>query len=271
MNDESVGIDLPERLTTSEFWDSCYEERVLTPFNDKDWRNFVPIQLASTLEALGLDGKKICEVGGGDAQLTAYFAKKYPKSKYSIVDFSSKGCKLAAQRSIKENVNISIYQEDVFFPTESISGVFDVVLSLGVVEHFIDLSSIMLAKKNLLKSDGKIFTLIPNFSSPIYVYLCKRWSKSVFEDHLPHSMESFLKGHEEAGLKVVSKGFLGSIEISMLSMAMHGPENKTGFDRWSYLWLTRFCKVIHFFEWKFTGFPTSKLFSPFMYIVSEKK
>ena len=207
---------------------------------------------------------------GGDAQLTAYFAKKYPNANFSIIDFSPLGCELARSRARLENVNISIQQADMFSPPKALIGYFDLVISLGVVEHFTDLASVMMAKKALIGDSGKLFTLIPNMASPIYANLCKRWSKTVYDDHVPHTMQSFLDGHKDAGLKIVDYGYLGSVEFSMLSMAMSGPEPKSRFDKSLYLWLTRIGKAIHFIEYRLIDFPTSQLFSPFMYAVSAK-
>jgi len=258
------------RLTNSDFWDSCYIGREFTPFDNQNWRNLVSIQLVRLLESLQIDGKEVCEVGGGDAETLAHLAKQHPSSRFSIIDFSPAGCELARRRAKREGVTLDIYQEDLFFPPPELLGNFDLVVSHGVVEHFTDLASVMTAKSRLLKKSGKAFTLIPNFSSPIYAYLCKRWSRTVYEDHVPHDMHSFLTGHEQAGLRAIQNGYIGTMEFGMLSMAMHGPERKTWFDRQFYLFLTRLSKAIHFLEYKTTDFPATKLLSPFMYVVSTK-
>jgi len=217
-----------------------------------------------------LGKKNICEVGGGDAEITAYLAKKYHNSDFSVIDFSPLGCELARRRALAENVEITIHQADVFSPPKELLGNFDAVISLGVVEHFANLSDILQAKRRLIRDDGIIFTSIPNFSSPVYAGLCKRWSLTVFEDHVPHSMASFIEGHEKAGLEIVEKGYVSAVEFSMLSMAMSGPEPKSSIDRVVFLWLTRLSKLIHLFEHRFFDLPSSYYFSPFLYAVSKK-
>lgn len=263
--------DLNNKLTSPEFWDSCYQGRSLIPFDDRDWRHYVSIQVAELIENLGLSGKYICEVGGGDAGISSYFSRKYKESKFSIIDFSPAGCALAKKRASIEGATLSVVQSDVFSPPKELFNKFDAVFSLGVVEHFRDLASIMRAKKALVKPEGLIFSLIPNFSGSIYSGLCKRWSKSVFEDHVCHDMKSFIEGHIEADLEVVSFGYIGSLEFGMLSMAINGPEEKKWIDMKLYLWLCRISKVIHFLENKFGDAPSSKLFSPFIYVISKNK
>jgi 2-polyprenyl-3-methyl-5-hydroxy-6-metoxy-1,4-benzoquinol methylase len=259
-----------DRLTTPEFWDACYEGRQQTPFEDRNWRRYVSIQLVQLIESLQLDGKNICEVGGGDAALSAYLAKKHSSAKFSIVDFSPRGCELARNRAGSEGVELNIFQADLFSPPPELNKHFDLVMSHGVVEHFTDLASVMIAKSNLIREDGKLFTLIPNFASPVYARLCERWSKSVFDDHVPHDMASFIAGHKKAKLNPIDSGYLGAIEFGMLSMAMNGPERKTWLDNKLYLLLTRISKAVHFIEYKTANFPTTKFLSPFMYITSVK-
>jgi len=260
-----------ERLTTGDFWDSCYEGRAWAPFDDRNWRNLVSIQLVRLLKTLEIDGLKVCEVGGGDGEVLAYLAKWYPSTDFSVIDFSPVGCDLAQRRARNEGVQLNVYQADIFTPPSELIEKFDLVLSLGVVEHFTDLASVLAAKTRLLKSGGKVFSLIPNFSSPIYAYLCKRWSKTVYEDHVPHDMQSFLAGHNRAGLTPLRHGYLGAIEFGMLSMAMAAPEPKSWVDRQTYLFLTRLSKAIHFFEYNTIDFPPTKLLSPFMYVISSSR
>jgi 2-polyprenyl-3-methyl-5-hydroxy-6-metoxy-1,4-benzoquinol methylase len=259
------------RLTTPEFWDSCYEGREQTAFDDCDWKNYVPIQLVRLLESLRLDGKAVCEVGGGDAATTAYLAKHHPTASFSVIDFSQIGCALASKRALLEGVTLNICQADLFDPPIEMLSNFDLVVSHGVVEHFIDLGAVMAAKKRLINKTGKLFTLIPNLSSPIYSSLCKRWSMSVFEDHVSHDMKSFIEGHKRAGLRPIKSGYLGAIDFGILSMALNGPEPKSQLDFQVYLWLTRVGKIIHFLECRTFDFPKSKLFSPFMYVISSSE
>lgn len=268
--DKDQTVTALERLTTTDFWDSAYQNRKSIPFDDKDWRNYSAIQMVRFIRSLKIADQKVCEVGGGDAQITCYLAKHYPNAKFSVIDFSPIGCDLARNRARAENVKLDIIQTDLFSPPTYLYKGFDLVLSLGVVEHFSDLSRVMRAKRELINDNGYLFTLIPNFESPIYTALCKKWSISVFEDHVPHSIKSFVGGHQKANLDVIQSGYLGSIEFGILSMAMAAPEKKSKFDRKIYLWLTRLSKIIHYLEYKTVDFPSTRFLSPFIYAISKK-
>ncbi len=267
----SPSIQSPEGdpLTNSVYWDRAYENRVLEPFSGHDWRNYTAIQIVRAVRAIGLDGKKICEVGGGDGQMSAYMARLHPTARFSILDYSVNGCALARQRAIREGVTLDVHEQDIFKPEQRLNGSFDVVISFGVVEHFRDLGEIIAAKRRLLRPGGKMFTLIPNFSKSVYATLCKRWSMSVYEDHVPHDLNSLVSGHVTGGMSPMSACYLGATEFGMLSMAMLAPERKTAIDRISYLWLTRFSKAVHLLEQKIGDFPSSKWLSPYLYVVSK--
>ncbi len=259
-----------QALTDASFWDGCYEGRELAPFSDSDWRNYVSVQVARVLnENIAVDVKSVCELGGGDAAILSFLAKKNINVSFSVLDISPRGCAIARARAEREQISVSVHCADVFDPPAQLLGSFDFVYSLGVVEHFENLSEIMRAKKSLIRAGGRMFTMIPNFESPIYASLCRRWSESVWKAHVPHTMKTFLAGHLGAGLRPVRQGYVGSVEFGMLSMAMSGPESKLDFDRKLYLWLTRISKAAHFFEYHFFDLPKSKLFSPFIFIVSE--
>jgi hypothetical protein len=81
---------------------------------------------------------------------------------------------------------------------------------------------------------------------------------------MPHDMNSFLAGHEQAGLNPLDNGYIGAIEFGMLSTAMIGPEQKIWFGRKLYIFLTRLSKAIHFLEYKTNDFPATRLLSPYM-------
>lgn len=271
MTNQNHNFENDDRLTTPDFWDTCYQGREPVPFDDKNWRSYASIQLVRLVESLELKGKRVCEVGGGDAEISAYLARKHKDTEFSVIDFSPLGCALARKRADLEEVKLNIFQADLFSPPQQLLGFFDLVTSYGVVEHFNDLAGVLSAKGKLVNNNGKIFTLIPNFASPLYGGLCKRWSKSVYEDHICHDLKSFLDGHIKAKLKIIKFGYLGTIEFGMLSMAMNGPEKKTWLDSHLYLFLTRMSKLVHLIENKTFDFPTSRLLSPFMYVVSTKE
>lgn len=254
-------------LTDDKFWDRCYEKRRLTLFYDKDFRNYIDLKFISKLRNIGLEKKNICEIGGGDAKILAHLAGEYKNSSFLVIDYSGEGCELATLRAEKENVRLSVYQEDLFSLGNSYKGMFDLVISFGVVEHFTDLSGVLKAKRYILKEGGRMFTVIPNLSSPVYSFFCRKWSPEIYEKHVRHTMDDFLRGHSDAGLIILDRGYVGSVDFNMLAMAIESfGQNK--FEKMLYLLMSRFSKLVHFFEYNFFDLPETRMLSPYMYVLS---
>ncbi|MDD3518247.1 MAG: class I SAM-dependent methyltransferase [Chromatiales bacterium] len=262
-----------ERLTDRQTWNEVYRTResVCVPFVEGHWREYASTQALQHLQALGLAGRRVLEVGGGDSTFLTFLARKYPDARFSALDYSSEGCERLRARAGRESVSVAVHEMDLFDPAPSLLHSFDVVYSLGVVEHFNDLPAVLAAKKRLLAPGGRMFSLIPNLSSPLLRWLMRRWSPEVYDLHVPHDWRSFLGAHAAAGLSVVEHGYVGSTEFGMLSIAADRLDDTRRADRLTYLWLTRLSKAAHLFECRAFDLPTSRLLSPFMYAIGQEE
>lgn len=260
-------------LTDKNYWEESYIKRTgeYNSFDKNDWKDLTASQIFKKISNLIKDRKNILEAGGGDGKFISALAKENKDKNFFIIDYSEKGCELAAERAYRENVQIKIFKNDIFNPPENLINFFDFIFSFGVAEHFTDLKGFLSAKKNFLKQNGIMFTLIPNLKSPVYGKLCKSWNMEVYNSHIIHDAYSLKKGHEEAGLKVKDWGYFGSIEFGMLSMAIVKSKDPKRINELTFLWLTRISKLIHLFEYFIFRLPPTSLFSPFIYVVSEKE
>lgn len=253
-------------LTKIEYWDQGYEARNEAAELAFGWRDYINCLIAGKIEGIGLEGKSVLEIGAGDSMWLPYLAKKYPGTQFAGVDFSKAGCQRLADRvaAASAPVTIDIHNEDMFAAESELHGTFDLVLSFGVVEHFTDLSAALLAKRQYLQDRGLMFTLIPNLAGLIGT-LAKALNRQIFEMHNPHDWNSFLEGHRRAGLTVISGGYLGSSNFSVLSSCI---EHHKGMSWHAYVLLTRLSKVIALAESRLGNLPASKAFSPYIYAIS---
>ena len=230
------------------------------------WRDHTNALIANKMEALGLGSKSILEVGAGDSQWLPYLAKKYPASRVAGLDYSSAGCdKLRARAdALGAEAGISVHQEDLFAPYSALHGQFDLVLSFGVVEHFSDLAYPLRAIRRYLRDGGIVFSLIPNMAG-ILGYMTQRFNRTVYDMHNPHDWQSFLQGHKEAGLTVLSGGYLGSSNFGVLSACF---ERRQGLAWLIHVYLSRVSKAIWLMEARFGDLPQSRMFSPYIYAIS---
>ncbi len=185
-------------------------------------------------------------------------------AEFNGLDYSDRGCRMLSDRAKREGALVAVYQQDLFEPSEDLIGQFDLIYSLGVVEHFHSLSTVLLAMQRLLARRGRMLTLIPNMAG-ILGPLTRRYNRHVYEIHVPHDMQSFLQGHQEAGLSVESAGFLCSTNFGVLSACFKGPTDRG----WTtYLWLSRLTKAIWFIESKCGDLPRTAALSPYLYAIS---
>lgn len=219
--------------------------------------------LSKLIEA-DMKNKRILEIGAGDSVWLPYLAKKFPSSQFVGVDYSESGCKLLSERASRDDANIEVVHEDMFVENSQLHGSFDMAISYGVVEHFDDLGHVLAAKKRYLKHGGVMFTIIPNMAGVLGT-LARMWNREVYDKHNPHDWGSFLLGHQQAGLDVVSGGYLGSTNFGVLSSCF---EKHEGLAWHTYVFLTRLSKAVWLLESKLGDLPESRMFSPSIYAIS---
>lgn len=257
----------PEQLATKNYWDAIYQTREgLSPV-DLDKRHARCFrEIYSIKEKLGLDSKRVLEIGGAGSSWLAFLASSVKSSVFTCLDYSEKGVE-SLKRYAKENDinNLEFIVADMFDPPKE-GAVFDLIYSHGVVEHFPDLPVVLAAHARYLSDEGVMLTIIPNMAGVLGT-LTKLFDRKIFEMHVPHDIASFRRGHDDAGLSIIESGYICSNNFGVLSSCF---QRKEGWKWKAYKFLSRLSKAIWMFEEKVVSLPRSKAFSPYIYIVSKK-
>ena len=143
-NDVWRGIELPmeiKRLKKSHFLN-----KILDVFDDILPHN-------SSLSIL--------EIGGAPGQYLAFFAKEFGY-KVTGLDYSEIGCKKMKENFDILGINATVYQMDLFSEDIRVSPQFDIVYSLGFIEHFTNLEEVIEKHLDLLKPGGILLIGTPN-------------------------------------------------------------------------------------------------------------
>ena len=256
------------RLTTNEYWNQKYGSPISSTMTISGFHGHINNQILEQISSIGLQNKSIIEIGAGGSQWLPFLAKQYPGCSYTGLDYAEAGCKELEERAKIEEVEISTIQADLFEPPEELIGKFDLLISFGVVEHFDDLSETIKALAVFIKPTGTIFTIIPNMNGTIG-YLTRKLNKDVYDLHNPHDLAALKKGHEDANVVVRKSSYLCSTEYGVLAACIN--DESSSVKRLIYLWLSRLTKLISIFELKLFRLPAIRLFSPFIFCISEKK
>lgn len=207
------GMEKVKDKAGEQYWTQVWKQVELPPpinVNDFSLSNHLNIAFHETFEKLlsgfDLSNKKMLEVGCGNSVWLPYFAKQYGLLPYGL-DYSEHGCKQAEAILNRENLEGKIYHSDLFSPPSELKEQFDMVVSLGVVEHFSDTEAAIEALKFFLKPGGILLTSIPNHAG-LLGWLQKTINRPVYDIHVILDKEMLVKAIESAGLKNLKSTYL---------------------------------------------------------------
>lgn len=259
-----------KNLSDQHYWEEGYQHRTIsTPLPDlEDFRETPTRRVVETIESVDLTGKSVLEVGAGDSTVLLTLATRKPDAaSFSGLDYTDKGCDLLKARVRSQKLRINVIKADLFNPPNDLEGQFDVVYSIGLVEHFVQLEDVLSALARFLTPSGVLISIIPNMHGVLGT-LTRHWNRAVYDIHNPHGLNSFLSGHEKAGLAVLRSGLLCSTNFGVLSSCFSDPRVK---GRQVYVQLSRLSKLLWLFESRCFELPKTAWLSPFIYAVSRPR
>ena len=169
-------------------------------------RDYLDLHLAGSIKILANDkkAKGVLEVGCGTGKLVKFLNEN---------GFTAVGCDIAEEalkRARKINKKNSIIKASATkLPFKS--GLFDLVAAISLIEHLDKNESQKFLKEayRVLKSNGFIFLITPNFNSP-FRFLCgKRWFGYGDPTHkqffTPKSLSGLLKNNGFSNIKLRHK------------------------------------------------------------------
>ena len=160
--------------------------------------------------------KRILEIGCAKAKWLIYFAKEFSYEVYGI-DYLEKGVKIAKRNLKIAGVKGTILCEDIF-QTSLKEQSFDIVYSMGLIEHFEYPAEIIDTHIRLLKNGGTLIITIPNFKDSLYFTLHKILGKekTLSETHNFSIMDKKVLREllQDSGLKILTLDYFGPIDLT---------------------------------------------------------
>ena len=206
-----------------EYWDRFWSQYPLPPALDPEakglgrpvwWRFHQYFQ--GIFNDRQTRGKKLLEVGCGGSVFLPYFAKSFG-FEVSGIDYSPLGCEKALWVLEREGVRGRVYCADFHAPPQDWLEQFDVVISLGVVEHFEDTAGAIRAVSRFLGAGGILITIIPNMSG-LMGWLQRRLDKSAYDVHVALDREDLASYHSRAGLEVDTCEYFLPVYLGVLNV-----------------------------------------------------
>ncbi len=204
-----------KKLTEKEYWEK-YWEKYKEAFEIKRTKRGLLVN-----EILDIFDKYLpvnenyhaLEIGGAPGQYLIYMAKNF-KYKVHSLDYSKTGNKQTEKNFKSSDLKIKIYEKDFFseYLDTSIPN-FDVVYSLGFIEHFDNLNEVVKRHVQLLKPGGILLLGIPNLRGIYRVFLSQTAPNHLFVHNLnTMKLSNWDLFENELKLKKLFRNYLGGFE-----------------------------------------------------------
>ena len=200
---------MTRHLTTPDYWTDHWQA-VELPYL-VDMRSYHWYSLARLFNRVVPTGPlATLEVGSGACQWLIYFAQTFGHEVWGI-DNAPGACRIGRENLELASVNGTVVCEDLFsspFPTRQ----FDVVLSVGVVEHFDDFRAALREMHRLVAPGGILITIVPNFVGWMG-FMKRRFEPEVYRLHQVVTAGDLRAAYRELGLGGVEVGHTGSFRV----------------------------------------------------------
>ena len=245
-----------------DFWEKSWEESPLGKYYGIEKYLAINKKLDSLFKRfLDKGGKRILEIGCAKAKWLIHFAKEFGYEVYGI-DYSEKGVEIAKRNLKIAGVEGTILCEDIF--QTSLKGEsFDIVYSMGLIEHFENPAEIIDAHIKLLKEKGTLIVTMPNLKDSLSFTLNKIMGneKTLLETHNLSIMD-----------KKVLRELLPGKGIKILTLDYFGPIDLT--EAFSSIKVKPILYLAHLVN-QIVGYttffmPSSPYFSPYLVLIAQK-
>lgn len=204
---------MQSEITNVQYWDQYWDKNRLYTYNINS-PNFYSLHLIFLKvikvmkKELGGDKIKIIDIGCGNGMLLKYLAKEYDCLDIYGVE-NSQVVSIAQELNRALQLGCKIYKMDLMSgEIQKFYNKFDIVVSMGLIEHFINPFEPLKVMKNMLHKKGCLITVIPNFEGA-FGMLWKLYDKQNYKYHCPISSQQLLAFYNDLGLKDIRLFYLG--------------------------------------------------------------
>ncbi|MEA2037368.1 MAG: class I SAM-dependent methyltransferase [Nanoarchaeota archaeon] len=155
------------RKKAIEKWDAYYSRKSLIPrFVDWVVELYFSRVFESCLKKITKNSKgNIIELGCGSGIMSARLAEK--GYDVTVFDISKEALRISNGNFVKNKAKGNFVQGDLL-NIQLKPGSFDIVWNQGVIEHFDDITEVVLKMNKLVKKGGYLILFVPAYNSPLH-------------------------------------------------------------------------------------------------------
>ena len=199
-------------LTDTDRWDA-YWRAVELPVEARDDREASTAAILSTIDRFAASDapRSVLEIGGAPGGYLVHFWRRF-NYQVCVLDSSAVGVEMTARNFQLLGVPGRVIHGDLFAPPEPRRR-FDIVYSLGLIEHFADTAAVIAAHLEFVRPGGTLIVGCPNFRGLNLALL--RWlSPSMLAWHNLEAMNvsRWPEFERSLGLEVQFRGYIGGFQ-----------------------------------------------------------
>jgi 2-polyprenyl-3-methyl-5-hydroxy-6-metoxy-1,4-benzoquinol methylase len=159
-------------------------------------------------EGGAVPGSEVLEIGCGRSPWLAYLARE--GCRVSGIEIESHAARLARANLVGAKASGEIYCRDAFNLQQNMDlrGKFDLVFSLGVIEHLDAVTEKLRVLASYLKPGGRIVSMVPNLQG-VNWFMQRFGSLPVLQAHVVYTTQTLREVHEQAGYETAATKYLG--------------------------------------------------------------
>jgi SAM-dependent methyltransferase len=202
-------------LTTSELWDEYWQSSQL-PVEITKGAQTTTDAILKVIDRFLVSNSRlsVLEVGGAPGGYLAHVWRQFGHE-VCVLDNSPVGIDLTRRNFKLLGIPGRVLEGDLFKP-EATAPKFDVVFSLGLIEHFDDTHAVVAAHLDYLKPGGTLIVGCPNFRG-VNLALLRELSPSLLEWHNLEAMDiaDWPSFERRLGLEVKFRDYVGGFQPSL--------------------------------------------------------
>jgi len=200
-----------EKLTGRNFWETYWETGSGRKRNKRPSLSILEILKAFDRYLPAEKGLTVLEIGGAKGEFLLYLVKRFGYEGHSL-DYSSAGNEQTLETFSRAGYTVQVYERDLFADNSDLP-LFDIVFSLGFIEHFDDPVPVVESHLKLVRPGGILLLGVPNYSG-IYKWVLKRLAPSIFITHNLRTMDlrTWDEFEKKFGLETLYRAYIGGFE-----------------------------------------------------------
>jgi len=219
-------IELSERQSWDAEWESqplpvVYSEEQATPHGREILRSFRRLLAPDP-------AKTVLEIGAGVGGYLAYMSQTFGYRAHAL-DYSPVACRRLAENFRLLGLPVEVFERDLLEGRLDGLPQFDLVYSLGLIEHFTDPMPVIAGHARLTKKGGLLLLGVPNFGgvNRVFLQIFKPWE---FADLNTATMDldTWTRFEAPCGLEPIFKGYVGGWEPGLYVTAGATLKEKIG-------------------------------------------